>query len=68
MHVTPEVPRDNLMQVPTVSGQGHRISVMIREMGESVAQSPCVISDIAVLKEIREYQHIEMALCVWLSS
>ena len=68
MPVIPEAPRDNLIQAPTVSGQGHHISVVIREMGDSVAQRPCVISDIAVLKEIREYLHIAMAQCVWLSS
>jgi hypothetical protein len=59
MAVTPEVPRDNLIQVHTVSGQGHLINVMVREIENSIAQGPCVISDI-VLKEIREYRHVAM--------
>jgi len=37
-------------------------------MGNSVAQRACVISDIAVLKQITEYRHIAMAQCVWFSS
>jgi hypothetical protein len=64
MPVTPEFQRDNLIQVPTASGQGHHINVMIREMGGSIAQRPCVISGMAVLKEIREYRHIAMAHCL----
>jgi len=40
MLVTPEVPRDNQRQVPTVSGQGHHINVMIRGWGIALHDVP----------------------------
>jgi hypothetical protein len=50
MHVIPEVPTEILIKAPTVSGQGHHISVVTGEIGDSVAQGPCVINDIPELK------------------
>jgi hypothetical protein len=62
MSVTPKVPRDNLIQVPTVSGQGHHINVIIRELGDSVAQLPCVVS--SVKRDKRIPAHSNGAVCL----